>query len=125
MVTAPPAQRDAAAAVGLARRAVKLAPSEPMYHNTLGVALYRAGQYREAVAELRQSLSLGGGKWDAFDLYFLALCYQKLGERDQAVACFRWAVEWHRQATGLTAEHRAELAAFRAEATTELGLPVP
>ena len=47
-VAGPEALRDPQAAVRLARRAVELDDSQAVYLNTLGVALYRAGQYQNA-----------------------------------------------------------------------------
>lgn len=39
-----------------AEKAVRLEPGNSAYRNTLGVAYYRAGRYREAVATLRVDL---------------------------------------------------------------------
>ena len=50
LATGPIDQRDPERAVALARRAVALAPGRQMMLNTLGVALYRAGQYAEAIS---------------------------------------------------------------------------
>jgi hypothetical protein len=51
--------------------------------NTLGVARYRLGLYREAVATLTRSNSLNGGSSPA-DLAFLAMAQQSLGQLDAA-----------------------------------------
>src|SRR5262249_7421471 len=52
-LTAPTELRDVKAALPLAENAVRLAASDANYRNTLGVAYYRAGRYREAVELLR------------------------------------------------------------------------
>jgi hypothetical protein len=114
--TGPAKLRDPAKAVLLARRAVKLKLNEWSYHNTLGVAYYRNGQYREAVRELETSLKGGAGRADAWDLFFLALCHSRLGDAVQAKDCFDRAVKWAQAQQNLPAHQLEELKAFRAEA---------
>jgi tetratricopeptide (TPR) repeat protein len=123
LLTGSPAKRDAAAALKLAQRAVELAPNDAMYINTLGVAQYRNGQYREALATLEHSLALGDGQWDGFDLFFLAMCHQKLGDPKKARDCFDQAVHWVAGRKSMSAGHAEELLAFQAEAATELKAP--
>jgi tetratricopeptide (TPR) repeat protein len=118
--TGPEKLRDPGKAVLLARRAVTLGTNEWTYHNTLGVAYYRNKQYKEAVAELETSLKGGAGRADAFDLFFLAMCHARLGDRALAKDCFDRAVKWTEAQKGLTAQSVEELKAFRAEAETEL-----
>src|SRR5439155_5853056 len=50
--------RDPARAVELARKAVQLAPKVGNYWNTLGVAHYRAGDWKAAIAALDKLLKL-------------------------------------------------------------------
>jgi tetratricopeptide (TPR) repeat protein len=69
--------RDPKEALLLARKAIELAPDQPTYHNTLGVALYRNDQFAEAVGVLKKSLKEGAGRADAFDLFFMAMCYHR------------------------------------------------
>src|SRR5262249_8585047 len=57
----PTSHRDPARALNLAQQAVKMAPDRAIYLNTLGIALYRAGQFAEAVATLEKSLAAGKG----------------------------------------------------------------
>src|SRR5439155_15307638 len=76
----PAAVRDPARALQLARRAVERAPDQWTYLNTLGVTLYRLGEYPEAVRHLSESLENNGREAAAWDLYFLAMCHHHLGD---------------------------------------------
>jgi serine/threonine protein kinase len=95
LVTAPdPGLRGPAEAVGLARKATELGPTAPNVWNTLGVALYRVGDYREAIAALEKSEELGHGQEFGFNALFLAMARWQLGECDDARACYDRAVAW-------------------------------
>jgi tetratricopeptide (TPR) repeat protein len=76
------ARRDPASALALARQIVEECPDSAAYWNTLGVAHYRAGDPRSAVAALGHARALGGGT--AFDDVFLAMAHARLGESEQA-----------------------------------------
>ena len=67
-----------------------------VYANTLGVAYYRAGRYREAVEILRPNLERQEDWGLAFDLYFLAMSHHQLGETARARDYYDWAVRWPR-----------------------------
>ena len=72
------------AALPLAEKAVRLARRSAVYRNTLGVAYYRAGRYREAAEVLRPNLGTQEDKDLALDLYFLAMSHHRLGEAARA-----------------------------------------
>jgi tetratricopeptide (TPR) repeat protein len=116
LLTGPADLRNPAEALRHAYRAVELVPAQSTYHNTLGVALYRNGQLALAVPVLRKSLAGGKGQSDAFDLFFLAMCHARLGDRTKAKDCFDRAVTWSQKQKNLPREHQEELKAFRAEA---------
>ena len=118
--TGPITQRDPERAVMLARRAVALAPGQQLTLDTLGVALYRAGKYAEAISVLERSLTAGSGVFDAFDLFFLAMAHQQLGHRTEARGCYDRAVRWLGTHKSLSESNTNELAAFRAEAEAVL-----
>jgi tetratricopeptide (TPR) repeat protein len=119
-VTAPEADRDPERALPLAEKAVELAPAESMYRNTLGVVFYRLGRFGDARATLEKSLELGKGRWDASDLFFLAMCHHYLGDAGRARDCYDRAVKWRQEKKDLSAEYAEELAAFQAEADAVL-----
>ena len=57
-----PCLRDAARAVRLAKKAVTAEPEYANYRNTLGVAYYRNGDDKAAIAELETSMQHAGGR---------------------------------------------------------------
>src|SRR5262249_14358898 len=94
LATCPdPRFRDAARAVELARGSVERAPREGNYWNTLGVALYRAGDWKAAVEALGKSMQLGGGG-NGSDWFFLAMAHARLGDRAAAKQSYDKAVRW-------------------------------
>jgi eukaryotic-like serine/threonine-protein kinase len=115
-VTAPESLRDLKAALPLAEKALRLKEKNAIYRNTLGVAYYRAGRYREAVETLRPNLRIQQEWALAFDLYFLAMSHHHLGEAALARDYYDLAVRWTRPQPGLSAEGLEELTVFRAEA---------
>jgi tetratricopeptide (TPR) repeat protein len=121
--TGPIDQRDPERAVMLMRRVVALAPGVQETLNTLGVALYRAGQYAEAVSVLDRSRAAGKGEVDAYDLFFLAMAHHRLGHRHQARGYYDQAVRWLAAHKSLPDLYTTELTAFRAEAEAVLAGP--
>jgi WD40 repeat protein len=121
-LTAPEPLRDAAAALPLAEKAVRLAGKNLSFRNTLGLAYYRAGRYREAVAILRPILEKQAEEILVYDLYLLAMCHHRLGEVERARDYYDWAVRWGSTLRNLSPEHLEELTAFRAEADEVLGI---
>ncbi|CAN5320849.1 hypothetical protein BH10PLA2_BH10PLA2_04370 [soil metagenome] len=115
-LTAPPALRDVKAALPLAENAVRLAAGSTTYLNTLGLAYYRAGRYREAVAILRPNFDKQDDQELGFDLYFLAMSHHRLGETARARDYLTWAVRWTKSQQGPGAAQKEELKQLRAEA---------
>ncbi len=116
LVTGPPGARDLGRGLEYAERAVRLAPTNSLYLNTLGVAQYRNAMYKEAAATLEKSLAQGKGEFAAFDLFFLAMCHARLGDLATAKERFDGAVQWVEKQKGLPAHYAEELKQFRAEA---------
>jgi tetratricopeptide (TPR) repeat protein len=108
--------------VSYASRAVKLAPGQGNYWNTLGVAYYRMADWDQATRALERSMELrAAGQGDAYDWFFLAMIHAKNGRKDEALAWYRKAVTWA-QGQG---EGNPELYRFHVEAAVQLGLEKP
>jgi tetratricopeptide (TPR) repeat protein len=90
--SAEPRMRDPALAVRLANQAVAAEPRSAYYLNTLGIAHYRNGDDKAAIAALETAISLRAGS-DACDWFFLTLAQWRLGERDKARQSYARAVE--------------------------------
>jgi len=86
---APVVPDAAIKAVADARRAVELAPGNILILNTLGVALFRAGDFMEALETLHRSdaanVRAPGGPQPS-DWAFIAMSHWKLGDQAQAHA---------------------------------------
>src|SRR5262249_43594946 len=116
-------RRDPAQALVLARQAVRQAPREATYWNTLGVASYRAKQWEAAVRALEEAEDLAPGKYLGFNALFLAMCQHQLGNAAKAREEFDRAVRWSQDhQTRLPAPHQEEFKAFRAEAEALLAM---
>ncbi len=111
---ADPNQRDPAEAVRLAEQAVTAEPKNADYYNTLGVARYRAGDFRAAIDALTFGSDSRGAS--AHDAFFLAMAYARLGNHDEARRWYATANNWMRQ----NDPNNAELRRFRLEAAAVL-----
>jgi tetratricopeptide (TPR) repeat protein len=109
--------RDSKRAVGLAKRAVDLKPEAGTYWHTLGAALYRAGNSKEAVTALEKSMELGRGG-ASNDWFFLAMAHWQLGAKEKAREWYDRAVQWMEK----NQPNDEELRRFRAEAAELLGV---
>jgi tetratricopeptide (TPR) repeat protein len=105
-------------AVEVARRAVELVPYQSSHWNTLGAALYRAGDWKAAISALEKSEALAPDKDLAINGFFLAMARWQLGQKDQAR-------DWYGRAVAWMVKNQPEnkgLHRFRAEAAALLGL---
>jgi serine/threonine protein kinase/WD40 repeat protein len=117
--------RDPAWAVELAQKAVDLCPKQAMYWNTLGVAHYRAGHWKNAIEALTKSMELEKGKLESFDTFFLAMAHWQLDEKEKARQWYDRAVRWLEKNQDQLAgnpQYPEELRRFRAEAAALLGV---
>ena len=104
-------------ALNLAKKAVELAPKEGTFQNTLGVAHYRAGDWKAAITALEKSMELRKGG-DSFDWFFLAMSHEQLGDKEKARQWYDRATQWMDKNQGADEELRR----FRTEAAQVLGL---
>lgn len=88
-----PSHRDTGRAIELAKEVVQKAPECAIYWNTLGVARYRANAWSEAIEALQHSVALTSGG-TAFDYFFLAMAYHKVGDEAAAWSSYNQAKEW-------------------------------
>jgi tetratricopeptide (TPR) repeat protein len=117
LLMGPKELRDYEQSLSHARKAVELAGDQATYHNTLGVALYRAGKFAEAVPVLNRSREASKGEDAAFDLFVLAACHHRLGEGARAKELYAEAGRWLEQNRAkLGPDHLEELTELQAEA---------
>jgi eukaryotic-like serine/threonine-protein kinase len=103
--------RDPAQAVALATKAVEQAPQDGAYWNTLGIAQYRAGDWKAAAQALEKATALRSGG-NGFDWFFLAMAHWQLGDKEQAHKQYDQTVEWMQT----NQPKNEELLRFRGEA---------
>jgi tetratricopeptide (TPR) repeat protein len=102
----------------LAERAVRCDPTSANFANTLGAALYRAGDYGEAILAMDRAIGLRG-EGNSEDWYFQAMARWKLGEQAPARTDFGRAESWMLKHDGGSREIRR----LRDEAAHLLGFP--
>jgi len=112
--------RDPRQAIVFAQKAVDQNPN-PETWNTLGVACYRSGRWKEAIEALSRSMDLLRGQNESFNTFFLAMAHWQLGHKDDARSWYDRAMQWMAK----HAPNNDDLRRFRAEAAALLGLPEP
>lgn len=111
-----PSRHNPAEAVTLAEKAVQLNPKSKDNWGILGAAHYRAGSWSKSRNALEEAARLTNGG-TAFEGFFLAMAYARLGDAMQARSWFDRSVSW-------AEEHPArkiELQRLRAETEEVLG----
>ena len=97
--------------------AVKKLPQNWKFWNTLGVAQYRQGQWKAAVASLEKAHRLCQDR-DEGTWLFLAMAHWRLGEEQTARTCYGRAAKL----SAVFEYPRAQESRWRAEATALLGI---
>lgn len=108
--------RNPVKALKFAERSVELAPSRGDTWNTLGVAQYRAGDWKGAIKTLTKSMELRN-QGDSSEYFFLALCHWQLGEKETSRKCYDKGIQWLEK----NKPEDAEYGRFRAEAAEAIG----
>lgn len=110
--------RDAERGLDCAQAAVRLAPGERKYLNTLGVAQYCNGQYEAAIESLEGSLPAGSPA-RAPDCFFIAMSYHQLGNGELARLHYERGYDWMKA----NRPNDIELKRFQREASSLLEPP--
>lgn len=105
-------------AIDLAERVVANKPDQGYIVNTLGVAYYRAGDWRNALETLMRADDLMGGSFFGSNALFIAMTQWQLGNRETAIQWYTAALLW----TDRYSPSDEEVLGFRTEAATLLGV---
>jgi len=89
-----PAKRDPRRAVKLAQEAVELSPKGSEYQNTLGIAQYRDGNWKDAVSALQKYRELRPYDWENSNPFFLAMARRQLGDKNEALGWYEKGDRW-------------------------------
>jgi tetratricopeptide (TPR) repeat protein len=118
LATSPdPGLRDAAQAVERAAKLVQTAPKSQASWKVLGVARYRAKDWKGAISALGEANRLSGGG-SGYEWFFLAMAHRQRGEWEEACRWYDRAVRWMVK----NAPRNEELRRFRTEAAQLLGV---
>jgi serine/threonine protein kinase len=107
-------RRNPDLAVKLARKAVTAQPQVDCFWNTLGLACYRQGNWKDAREALEKSISLNAG-CNCLDWLLLAMTQWRLGQKELARKSFDRAAQCQCQG-----DDEEEVRRFRAEAAALL-----
>ena len=88
------------------------------FHNTLGIALYRAGRWQESLEALKTADQLSADKPEGSTAFFIAMAHWRLGDKPEARRWYDSAVEWMDK----NQPKNEELLRFRTEAFELLDL---
>jgi tetratricopeptide (TPR) repeat protein len=80
--------------VAIARRAAQRAPQSYLNQLTLGMTLYRARNYEEAVRQFHTSIRVQGEEGYPWDWLFLAMAHHQLGHAAEARSWLDRATQW-------------------------------
>jgi tetratricopeptide (TPR) repeat protein len=114
-----PRLRDPKKALAHAQKAVELEPGHEYYWDTLGIALCRDEQWKEAVAALERSMKLGDTVI-VERFFFLAMAHWQLGDKKQARTWYDRGARAIRDGTPNPTQRLAQV-----EAATLLGIAPP
>src|SRR5262249_12446257 len=110
--TLEPRYRDAGRAVELATKAANQKPDKGTYWSILGLAHYRAGDWKATITAIDKALKLQAG---GDVLFVLAMAHWQQGNQPEARRWYKQAVQWMERYAGqveLLRRFRAEAAAL-------------
>ena len=118
LATCPAPQfRHPGRAVEFANKALQLEPMPAEYWRTLGVAEYRAGNWKAALQAFDESTARAYGR-ERGELFFLAMTHWQLGDKSRASRLYEQARRWMEGNRPGDMQARS----FRDEAAAVLGL---
>jgi WD40 repeat protein len=120
LVTAPTEYQDPQRSISLARKSLELEDNQAAW-NTLGTALFRDNQFREAIEAIKKSLGDGSDPFAAYDYFVLACCHAELEQLEAAEDCLNRGLESlsnHR--TAYSTFELKEIESFQREATRSI-----
>lgn len=85
--------RNIGRAIELGKECIELEPGEGEHWQNLGIAQYRAGDWKAAVSTLEKSIKLSQGG-DSFTFFFLAMASCQLGNMQEARKWYDQAIQW-------------------------------
>ena len=100
-----PDWRNDKRALELSKEAVQLSPNDGDFWNTLGMAHYRVGNWKEALAALENAMALSDGG-DGLDWLILAMVQWRLGNKQEARRRYEQALPWLKEHGGGRMESR-------------------
>jgi tetratricopeptide (TPR) repeat protein len=95
LATCPEAKlRDPSRAIELATKVVQRMPKDNFNRYTLGVAHYRAGDWKAAIAAFEKYREIYKGTGDVRDWLFLAMAHRKLGHAVESQKAYEGYMRW-------------------------------
>ncbi|MBI3461605.1 MAG: protein kinase [Planctomycetes bacterium] len=115
-----PSLRDPERAIKLASSAIEIEPQSELHYLTLGIAQYRAGDWKACIAALEKAPE-DPPTGSLTTWFFQSMAYWQLGDKERAQKAYDRAVQWMDE----HCPRDVVLCRLRAEAADLLGLPGP
>jgi tetratricopeptide (TPR) repeat protein len=117
----PSALRNPEKALPLALKAVELSRGHVDDVRNLGMVYYRLGQWDKAVETLEKCATASGLGGTAYDFFFLAMTYARLGQLARAEECYAKGIEsWKNAPAWFSPRYEQSMQRYSAEAQAEI-----
>jgi WD40 repeat protein/Tfp pilus assembly protein PilF len=93
----PAEYRDVKKGLARAQRAVRLDPTNPAHVGQLALAYFLLGQWDAAIDAFHRAAEADQLGFRATHLYYLSMCYHRLGLPARASDCYQRAIRWQEQ----------------------------